>query len=304
MKQISKSKPKWLATRIGGGNQFNEVSRILAAHNLHTVCESAKCPNRGECFESGTATFMILGDRCTRGCRFCAVSRDPHPLPPHPDEPRRIAAAIQALDISYAVITSVTRDDLLDGGAKQFHETVRAIKALPNAPLVELLIPDLSGKSLQTVLSSEPNVLAHNIEVVEPLSRGMRHARFTYSGSLSVLREIKQREPAIFTKSSIMLGLGETETDIIHSMQDLRDAAVDILVLGQYLRPTLDNTPVIEYVPLKRFERYTQKGLEMGFGFVAAHPLARTSYRAKEAYEQLTATRKMDGKKNKQGDSR
>ena len=293
MKSVShpKPKPKWLATKLGGGARFKGVAEILEREHLHTVCESAKCPNRGECFQSGTATFMILGDQCTRGCRFCAVERHPRPAPVDPDEPRRIASAVETLELSYAVITSVTRDDLPDEGAGQFHDTVTAIKALPNAPLVELLIPDLTGEPLKTVLAAGPEVLAHNIEVVAPLSREMRHPGFDYARSLAVLKEMKQIAPDVITKSSIMLGLGETEADVVQSMRDLRAQGVDILVLGQYLRPTLDNAPVIEYVPPKRFERYARKGLEAGFGFVAAHPLARTSYRAKEAYERLTAPR-------------
>ena len=284
-------KPKWLKTRLVGGDGYRHVHRILEKHALHTVCQSAACPNRGECWNDRTATFMILGNACTRGCRFCAVTRDASPPPPEPDEPANVARAAAELGIDYAVVTSVTRDDIPDGGAVHFARTVRALKRTKPTPFVELLIPDYSGDALETVVAARPDVLAHNIEVPRSLSPSLRHPRFEYRRSLDVLEETKQISPTLITKSSIMLGLGESQEDIIDAMRDLRSKCVDILVLGQYLRPTLDNTEVIDYVSPETFDTLANKGMQMGFGYVAAAPLARTSYKAKEAYLTLMSRR-------------
>jgi lipoyl synthase len=287
MRQHRIPKPEWLKTRLAGGVEYGAVHRVLAERNLHTVCESACCPNRGECWGAGTATFMILGNTCTRGCGFCAVKRDAAPTAVDPDEPANVAAAAAALTLDYVVVTSVTRDDLSDGGAGHFAKTVAALKSSSPAPLVEILIPDYLGTPLETVLATGPDVLAHNIEVTAPLSRALRHPKFDYLRSLEVLRQAKTLSPKIITKSSIMLGLGEQDDEITGAMADLREVNVDILVIGQYLRPTRNNAPVVEYIHPERFEALAAVGLEMGFGYVAAAPLARTSYKAKAAYEQL-----------------
>jgi len=278
------AKPDWLKIKIPGGERYARVRRAVAGGGLHTVCQSARCPNVGECWNAGTATFLILGDRCTRGCRFCAVERGPSPGVVDRNEPGRVAGACAEMGLDYAVVTSVTRDDLEDGGAAVFAATVRAIKVLDPSPLVELLIPDLCGSALETVLDAGPDVLAHNVEVVERLTGEMRHPRFSYRRSLEVLAEVAEREAAPITKSSIMLGLGESEEEVRAALEDLREVGVQILVLGQYLQPTREHAPVIEYVPPARFDELAALGRELGFDHVAAGPLVRTSYLAAEAY--------------------
>ncbi|MDD5306001.1 MAG: lipoyl synthase [Deltaproteobacteria bacterium] len=279
-------KPDWLKVRIPGGERFKTVRRAIEGHGLHTVCDEARCPNRGECWDLGTATFLILGDVCTRGCAFCAVARGDVGNPPDPDEPARVARAATEMGLDYAVVTSVTRDDLPDGGASLFAATVRALKTLDRPPLVEVLVPDYLGADLDAVLSARPEVLAHNIEVVERLAPAMRHPRFSYVRSLEALAQAAGRA---ITKSSILLGLGETSGEVERAMADLRDAGVAILVLGQYLRPTAKHAPVVEYVDPARFNELAALGTDMGFSFVAASPLARTSYRAAEAFVRRAA---------------
>ncbi|GAB4286350.1 MAG: lipoyl synthase [Deferrisomatales bacterium] len=277
-------KPSWLKVRFPEGERYRAVRDAVSCRGLHTVCREARCPNVAECWGSGTATFLILGDVCTRGCRFCAVTRgDPAGALPS-DEPARVAAAARTMGLDYVVVTSVTRDDLPDGGAAVFAETVRAVQALTPPPLVELLIPDLLGGALDTVVDAGPDVLAHNVEVVERLTPALRHGRFAYRRSLEVLEQAKARDPALVTKSSILLGLGEAEEEILTTMEDLRRVGVSLLVLGQYLQPTRDHAPVHEYVPPERFDALADTGRAMGFDFVAAGPLVRTSYRAAEAY--------------------
>jgi lipoyl synthase len=281
---IPKKKPAWLKTRIPQGARYRRVKSALDACGIHTVCQEAHCPNVGECWEAGTATFMILGDICTRGCQFCAVGRGDPGGGFEDDEPNRVARVIEKMGLDYAVITSVTRDDLSDGGAAIFAQTVRSCKALKKPPLVELLIPDYLDENLGTVLKSKPDVLAHNIEVVERLSSVLRHKRFSYERSLRTLEQARLTGSSIVTKSSIMLGLGESDAEIEASMLDLRSVGVDILVLGQYLRPTREHVDVVEYVSPKRFAQLEIRGEELGFGFVAAGPLVRTSYKAAEAF--------------------
>ena len=285
MKKKAPRKPPWLRVRLPEGEGYRRVRRAVSAGRLHTVCEEALCPNLGECWGAGTATFLILGDACTRGCRFCAVTRDPRPAAPDPGEPARVAAAAKEMGVRYAVVTSVTRDDLPDQGAAIFRDTTRALKALDPAPAVELLIPDLDDRALETVLDGGPEVLAHNIEVVERLTKDLRHPAFGYHRSLSVLKSAKRLQNDIVTKSSLLLGLGETEEEIDRTLRDLRDAGVDILVLGQYLRPTRSNIEVREYVHPDTFDEWRVRGEALGFAYVAASPLARTSYRAREAFE-------------------
>ncbi len=284
MTTTKQRKPDWLKVRIPGGERYRHVRQAVDSGGLHTVCEEAHCPNMGECWESGSATFMILGDVCTRGCRFCAVRRGDPAGVFESDEPSRMAEAVRRMGLDYAVVTSVTRDDLPDGGASVFADVVRAVKKLSPPPLVELLIPDLTGEALDQVTRSGADVIAHNIEVVKRLNSALRHARFSYEKSIGVLEAIKGSGHKILTKSSILLGLGETDEEIEATMQDLRAVDVDILVLGQYLRPTRDNAEVVEYVAPERFDALAVRGEALGFGFVAAGPLVRTSYRAAEAY--------------------
>jgi lipoic acid synthetase len=279
-------KPPWLKVGLPGGERYGRVRAAVERGGLHTVCREARCPNVGECWNAGTATFLILGDHCTRGCRFCAVSRGDPGGAVDAAEPVRIARAAAEMGLDYAVITSVTRDDLRDGGSGIFADTIRALRELEPAPLVELLIPDYLGADLDRVLDAGPDVLAHNLEVVERLTPRMRHAAFGYRRSLSVLERAAARGAprGLLTKSSIMLGLGESRDEVRSAMADLRDAGVSILVLGQYLRPTAANAAVVEYLPPEVFEELAAKGRDLGFEYVSAGPLVRTSYRAAEAW--------------------
>jgi lipoic acid synthetase len=289
-----KKKPDWLKIKMPGGSDFGEVKRTLGAFKLHTVCEEARCPNLGECWGLKTATFMILGDTCTRGCRFCAVTCSAEPRYSagsdfiDGSEPLRVKEAAESIGLRHVVITSVTRDDIVDGGASIFAETVRAVRRIqPISPTVELLIPDYVGEPLKTVLDASADVIAHNVETVERLTPLLRHPKFSFERSLLTLREAKAYRNDIFTKSSMMLGLGESDAEVEDAMAKLRDVGVDILVLGQYLRPARANIEVEQYLPLEVFERLAASAYAMGFGFVAAHPLARTSYRAVEALSAL-----------------
>lgn len=285
--QIShKKKPDWLRVQLSSGKQYRSVRKALSNRSLHTVCEEAGCPNKAECWNAGTATFMILGDTCTRGCAFCAVTRgNPGGRVDH-KEPQRIADAAGEMGLEYVVITSVTRDDLPDGGASLFAETIRCLKRLDPVPKVEVLIPDYLGHALNTLLSANPDVVAHNIEMVERLSPTYRHQNFSFRRSLEVLEKAGRRGTGIITKSSIMLGLGETDEEVEMAMRELIDVGVRILALGQYLSPTREHTPVQEYIAPEKFDYWAERGRELGFDFVAAGPLVRTSYRAAEAYVQ------------------
>jgi lipoic acid synthetase len=288
----NQKKPNWLKIKMPGGSAYGEVKRTLNSLRLHTVCEEASCPNLGECWGQKTATFMILGDTCTRGCGFCSVNRGAGPHAVDRSEPLRVREASESIGLSHVVVTSVTRDDLLDGGASLFAQTVREIRQISqHRPTVELLIPDYIDESLATVLRESPDVTAHNIETVERLTPILRHPRFSFERSLRTLNQAKEYRNDLLTKSSIMLGLGETEDEVMSAMRRLREAKVDILVLGQYLRPARANIEVKSYIPVETFSRLADLAVDMGFGFVAAHPLARTSHRAKEALSAIRAER-------------
>ena len=279
-------KPKWLKVRPPSGEAYARVKELLRSLDLHTVCKEAHCPNVWECWGGGTATIMLMGDTCTRGCRFCAVkSGNPHGILDL-DEPRKVAMALAEMDLSYVVLTSVDRDDLPDGGAAHFAKTVRDIKARRPDMLVEALIPDFRGDlaAVRQVVESGVDVLDHNIETVERLQGTVRDRRANYAQSLTVLRAAKGMREGLFTKSSIMLGLGETRDEILQTMQDLRASDVDILTLGQYLRPSSWHIAVQEYVPPETFDELRAAGEAMGFAYVAAGPLVRSSYRAGEFF--------------------
>lgn len=282
------SKPQWLVKPIAQGATLRRVRSVLDGCNLHTVCEEARCPNRGECYASGTATFMILGDRCTRNCRFCAVSHDV-PLPLDPDEPRRVAEAVATLGLTYAVITSVTRDDLSDGGARQFAASIRSIRNITPKTGVEVLIPDFRGstEALSIVCDAGPEVLAHNIETVPRLYAGIR-PKADYSQSLSVLKKTKELHPGIITKSGLMLGLGETGGEIRQVFDDLLDHGCSILTLGQYLQPDTALVPVERFFTPDTFDFWKEEALRAGFSQVASGPLVRSSYKAEELYFDYT----------------
>lgn len=283
-------KPEWLKIRLTQNESFTQVRATLKRLKLHTVCEEALCPNRAECWGTGTATVMILGDICTRACRFCAVTTGNPKGVVDPEEPYRVAQAIYELGLKYVVLTSVDRDDLPDGGALQFHKTIRAIKQLDPTILVEPLIPDFRGNlyALRLVIEAGPDVLAHNIETVRRLSPKVRDRRASYEQSLRVLEAAKEIKPDLYTKSSIMVGLGETPEEVVEAMRDLRAVGVDIVTIGQYLRPTAHkrHLPVVEYVRPEMFRYYEEKGYELGFRFVASGPLVRSSYKAAEAFVQ------------------
>lgn len=275
--------PEWLRTKLPTSDSFGRTRSLLDELKLHTVCESAKCPNHWECWSKGTATFMIAGDRCTRACGFCAVSTA-KPLALEVDEPQRVAEATRRMGLKHVVITAVARDDLKDGGADHFRRTVEEVRRLNPGIVIEVLTPDFldNDASIDLVLGANPHIFNHNLETVRRLTPSVRH-RATYDRSLSVLRKVKAlRGDTIYTKSGMMLGLGEQEVEVIEAMQDLRAANCDILTLGQYLQPTLKHLPVLEFVPPAKFAEYKDRAEAMGFVHVASGPMVRSSYHADE----------------------
>ncbi|XP_021772830.1 lipoyl synthase, chloroplastic-like [Chenopodium quinoa] len=287
------SKPNWLRQKAPQGKKFEEVKESLSRLHLHTVCEEAQCPNIGECWNGGgdgiaTATIMVLGDTCTRGCRFCAVKTSRNPAPPDPMEPENTASAVVSWGVDYIVLTSVDRDDLLDGGSGHFAQTVKAMKALKPEIMVECLTSDFRGdlKAVDTLVHSGLDVFAHNIETVKRLQRIVRDPRAGYEQSMSVLKHAKFSKDGMITKTSIMLGLGETDDQIKEAMADLRAIDVDILTLGQYLQPTPLHLTVKEYVTPEKFAFWKEYGEALGFRYVASGPLVRSSYRAGELFVQ------------------
>lgn len=275
-------KPDWLRVRFPSSPVFRSTQSLISDLRLATVCEEAHCPNRWECWSAGTATFMIAGERCTRSCGFCAVTTA-EPFPLDSDEPRRVAEAISRLKLRHVVLTSVTRDDLEDGAADHFAQTVRAIRAVDSVIVIEVLTPDFNGSvaSLQTVADAKPDVFNHNVETVERLTPLVR-SRARYRLSLQVLGKFKEIAPGITTKSGLMLGLGEEEEEILASMDDLRSEGVEVLTLGQYLRPTPQHLPIIAYIHPEKFAEYRRIALEKGFQHVSSGPLVRSSYHAAE----------------------
>lgn len=273
-------KPEWIKVRLPSSPVFFSTKSLISDLRLHTVCESAQCPNRWECWSQGTATFMIAGDRCTRACGFCAVSTA-KPFALEEDEPVRVAEAIRRMKLKHVVITAVARDDLADGGANHFAQTIGAIRDLDPQIVIEVLTPDFNGKesSLQVVLDARPDIFNHNLETVERLTPYVR-SRAKYRLSLAVLRLAKQLDPGVVTKSGIMLGLGESETELFQAMDDLREANVQVLTLGQYLRPTPAHLPVVEYIRPETFDFYRQVAEQKAFDYVASGPLVRSSYHA------------------------
>ncbi len=273
-------KPDWIKVRLPSNPVFFSTKGLISDLKLHTVCESAQCPNRWECWSAGTATFMIAGERCTRACGFCAVSTM-KPMDLEEDEPTRVAEAIRRLKLKHVVITAVARDDLQDGGAEHFARTIEAIRAVDESIVIEVLTPDFNGKdpSLLKVIEARPHVFNHNLETVERLTPLVR-SRAKYSLSLEFLKRAKELGPDIVTKSGLMLGLGETENEIFQAMDDLRDANVQVLTMGQYLRPTPEHLPVVEYVRPETFDLYREIAERKGFDFVASGPLVRSSYHA------------------------
>jgi len=275
--------PEWIREKRLRLADLHEIKRVMRSRTLHTVCEEARCPNRGECFSRGTATFLLLGDICTRACGFCDIANG-RPLPVDPFEPARVAAAARELRLRYVVVTSVDRDDLQDGGAGHFASTIGALRGLSPAPGVEVLTPDFRGRleSVRTVAGAGPDVFNHNVETVPRLyARARRGA--SLERSLAVLSAVKDHAPRMTTKSGLMLGLGEKEDEVLDLLGALHAARVDIVTIGQYLRPSLENLPVEEYVRPEVFERYREAGDRMGFRHVFAGPFVRSSYRAEEA---------------------
>lgn len=281
-------KPGWLKTIAAVGGDFDKVREVTKKYSLHTVCDASHCPNIRECWSDRSATFMILGEICTRHCRFCAVKHGYLDGSYDTSEPLRVAKAIKELGLKYAVITSVTRDDLKDGGASVFAETVRAIHEASGCK-VELLIPDLSGKgnAIRLVADSAPEVIGHNIETVERLQASVRDPRSSYASSLKLLAGLKGLYPDMVTKSSIMLGLGETLSETVRTLSDLRAVGVDAIAIGQYLKPKGGSLPITEYVEPSVFEGLAQEARAMGFRYIACGPLVRTSYKAQGILEQI-----------------
>ena len=280
-------KPDWIRVRSASGARFYDIKRILREHKLHTVCEEASCPNIGECFGKGTATFMILGDLCTRRCPFCDVAHG-RPLPPDADEPVNLAKTIAALSLRYVVITSVDRDDLRDGGARHFANCIRCVRELSPQTRIETLVPDFRGRleiALDILSAHPPDVMNHNLETVPRLYKQVRPGA-DYRNSLKLLKDFKSRFPGIPTKSGLMLGLGETDEEIMEVMRDLREHHVDMLTLGQYLQPSIHHLPVLRYVEPALFKMFERRALDTGFAHAACGPLVRSSYHAdQQAHE-------------------
>ncbi|NYT12108.1 MAG: lipoyl synthase [Methanomassiliicoccales archaeon] len=285
----SLDKPPWLKVRAPTDPKFKEMMDLISTMGLRTVCTASRCPNISECWSSGNAALMILGNTCTRNCGFCAVQYGNPKGEIDSDEGEKIAEIVEKLGLSHIVITSVTRDDLSDGGAGQFASVVTSIKKRSKETTIELLVPDFNGEetSIQTVVESHPDVLGHNLETVKRLQAKVRDRRASYEQSLRVLRRIGEFDETIFVKSSLMLGLGESEEEVLEAMEDLLEAGVDFLTLGQYLQPKGVRLRVSEYIPPNRFQDYRKNALDIGFRFVAAGPFVRSSYKAMEALDSV-----------------
>ena len=300
IQQVS-APPQWLKKRIHITEQIEPMQGLLADLGLHTVCESARCPNIAECFGQGRATFMILGDVCTRNCKFCAV-KSGTPSPPESDEPARVAQAVQRLRLRYAVITSVTRDDLPDGGASHFAQTIQQIRETAPKAAVEVLVPDFRGswEAIQKVVDAEPEVLGHNVETVPSLYETVRPGA-RYNRSLRLLELVKSLDSRIYLKSGLMLGLGECKKEVTSVLEDLRKVGCDIITLGQYLRPTKAHVQVKRFIPPEEFQDYEALAKQMGFLAVAAGPFVRSSYQAEELWEKARSCRWADHLDSKRG---
>lgn len=281
-------KPVWLRRKLPDLETLQKMRTLLRRHGLNTVCEGALCPNQGECFGQGTATFLILGRTCTRNCTFCAIPSEDRPPAPDPEEPERVALATAELGLKHVVITSVTRDDLEDGGASHFASTVKALKRHNPQIVVEILIPDFRGSlaALQIVVESDPDIINHNLETVSRLYPEVR-PQAVYSRSIDLLKKVKEINPEKITKSGLMLGLGERQEEVLQVMADLRTIPCDLLTLGQYLRPSGKHHPVVRYVPPEEFEELRQVGEKMGFKAVFSAPLVRSSFHAAEIFDKI-----------------
>ncbi len=278
--QIRIKKPKWLRVKLPIGENYKKVRALVDEHKLHTICESGSCPNMGECWGEGTATFMILGNICTRSCGFCAVQTG-RPLEVDEFEPGRVAHSVKTMGVKHAVITSVDRDDLKDGGSTIWTQTVKAVRHQSPGTTMETLIPDFAGKweNLQQIIDVAPEIVSHNLETVRRLTKQVR-IQAKYDRSLEVLFRLKKG--GMRTKSGVMLGLGETHEEVLETMEDLRSVSVDILTLGQYLQPTPKHLPVQEFITPERFDEYREIGIKMGFRYVESGPLVRSSYHAEK----------------------
>ena len=279
-------KPPWLKVPFPGGDRYSWIKSRSTKLNLSTVCEEANCPNIGECWNGGTATFMLMGDTCTRGCRFCAVKSAKYPPVLDTDEPSKLASTIKKMNLNYVVLTTVNRDDLPDQGASHISRCIKATQKTSPRLLIEMLMPDFRGEKelIQKIIDASPAVLAHNLETVRRLTPEVRDYRADYEQSLEVLRYLKTNCPKGYTKSSLMLGLGESRREILQAMEDMRDAGVDFLTIGQYLQPTRKHMKVVKFIHPKEFNELGQIGDKLGFDYVASGPLVRSSYKAAEFY--------------------
>ena len=284
--RLSPKKPPWLKVPFPGGERYSWIKKRAANLNLSTVCEEANCPNIGECWNGGTATFMLMGDTCTRGCRFCSVKSAKNLGALDPEEPKKLAETVNNLALKYVVLTTVDRDDLPDQGASHIARCIRSTQRACPEMLIEMLMPDFQGKTelVQQVINARPAVLAHNLETVRSLTDRVRDSRASYDQSLDVLRYLKQQCPDGYTKSSLMLGVGESRTETLQAMKDLRDAGVDFLTIGQYLQPSKKHLKVEKFMHPDEFDELALQGDKMGFEYVASGPLVRSSYKAAEFY--------------------
>ncbi len=284
--RLSPKKPPWLKVPFPGGESYSWIKKRAANLNLSTVCEEANCPNIGECWNGGTATFMLMGDTCTRGCRFCSVKSAKNPGALDPEEPKKLAETVKNLALKYVVLTTVDRDDLPDQGASHIARCIRSTQRACPEMLIEMLMPDFQGKTelVQQVINARPAVLAHNLETVRSLTDRVRDSRASYDQSLDVLRYLKQQCPDGYTKSSLMLGVGESRKETLQAMKDLRDVGVDFLTIGQYLQPSKKHLKVEKFMHPDEFDELALQGDKMGFEYVASGPLVRSSYKAAEFY--------------------
>ena len=299
-KKTFSPKPSWLKVKAPGGENYSRIKDMLGELKLATVCQEAKCPNMGECWSGGTATFMLMGEVCTRGCRFCHVKTGNPKGAIDPFEPEKVAYSISQMDLEYVVITSVDRDDLEDQGAGHFARTVSTIKKLSPKLLVEILTPDFRGdeKLVELIVQSKPDVFAHNVETIERLSPSVRDPRAKYWQSLNVLKYVKTVDPSMHTKSSIMLGLGETDSEVLQTLKDLRSVGCDVVTFGQYLQPTERHLKVQEFVTPEKFQEWQKIAEGMGFLYVASGPLVRSSYRAGEFFMKSLIERQRKSKED------